>query len=147
MQALLTGKKRLNGFTDEWKTVKLGEILNERNTYAEKNGVYEHVSLTKDGIIPKNERFNRDYLVTKEDKQYKITKLNDICYNPANLKFGVICKNNYGVGIFSPIYVTFEINNKYNQDFIANILTHIDFINKIRRYEEGTVYERKAVNT
>lgn len=26
MQALLTGKKRLNGFTDEWKTTKLGEI-------------------------------------------------------------------------------------------------------------------------
>ena len=28
MQALLTGKKRLNGFTDEWKTTKLGEITN-----------------------------------------------------------------------------------------------------------------------
>lgn len=27
MQALLTGKKRLNGFTDEWKTVKLGECF------------------------------------------------------------------------------------------------------------------------
>lgn len=26
MQALLTGKKRLNGFTDEWKTTKLGEV-------------------------------------------------------------------------------------------------------------------------
>lgn len=26
MQALLTGKKRLNGFTDEWKITKLGEI-------------------------------------------------------------------------------------------------------------------------
>ena len=27
MQALLTGKKRLNGFTDEWKTYQLGEIF------------------------------------------------------------------------------------------------------------------------
>lgn len=26
MQLLLTGKKRLDGFTDEWKTVKLGEV-------------------------------------------------------------------------------------------------------------------------
>lgn len=26
MQALLTGKKRLQGFTDEWKTVKLGKV-------------------------------------------------------------------------------------------------------------------------
>ena len=27
MQALLTGKKRLNGFTDKWKTIKLGECF------------------------------------------------------------------------------------------------------------------------
>lgn len=27
MQALLTGKKRLNGFTDEWKTYQLGDIF------------------------------------------------------------------------------------------------------------------------
>lgn len=27
MQALLTGKKRLQGFTDEWKTIKLGECF------------------------------------------------------------------------------------------------------------------------
>ncbi len=147
MQKLLTGKKRLNGFNDEWKIVKLGEVLKERNIYADKNSKYEHVSLTKDGIIPKNERYNRDFLVTKDNKQYKVTKLNDICYNPANLKFGVICKNNYGIGIFSPIYVTFEINNIYNVDFIANILTQPNFINKIRRYEEGTVYERKAVKS
>lgn len=26
MQQLLTGKKRLPGFTDEWKKVKLGEV-------------------------------------------------------------------------------------------------------------------------
>ena len=74
-----------------------------------------------------------------------ITQKNDICYNPANLKFGVICKHNYGIGIFSPIYVTFEVNSDYNSDFIAFVLTQQSFINKIRKYEEGTVYERKAV--
>jgi len=31
MQQLLTGKKRLKGFTEEWKTVKLGEIGNTYN--------------------------------------------------------------------------------------------------------------------
>lgn len=145
MQNLLTGKKRLHGWTDDWKNIELGEVLTERNIYAEKNGKYHHVSLTKYGIIQKNDKYDRDYLVTKQGKEYKITRKDDICYNPANLKFGVICKNNYGVGIFSPIYITFEVNSDYNTDFIAFVLTQQSFIDKIRRYEEGTVYERKAV--
>lgn len=145
MQNLLTGKKRLHGWTDDWKNIELGEVLTERNIYAEKNGKYHHVSLTKYGIIQKNDKYDRDYLVTKQGKEYKITRKDDICYNNANLKFGVICKNNYGVGIFSPIYITFEVNSDYNTDFIAFVLTQQSFIDKIRRYEEGTVYERKAV--
>lgn len=31
MQNLLTGKKRLSGFTDEWKTIKLGEVCEYQN--------------------------------------------------------------------------------------------------------------------
>ena len=45
MQALLTGKKRLQGFTDEWKTVKLGEVCsittgNKNNEDKIENGLY-----------------------------------------------------------------------------------------------------------
>ena len=65
-----------------------------------------------------------------DNKQYKITKLNDICYNPANLKFGVICKNTYGNGIFSPIYVTFECCNELDNNFAGFYLTQNDFIQK-----------------
>ena len=72
--------------------------------------------------------------------------MNDICYNPANLKFGVICKNSYKDGIFSPIYVTFEHKNKSDINFLEYFLTWEDFINKVRKYEEGTVFERMAVN-
>ena len=71
--------------------------------------------------------------------------MNDLCYNPANLKFGVICLNKYGEAIFSPIYVTFEISNNYDNDFVCAVLTNPNFINKIRRFEEGSIYERQAV--
>ena len=45
MQALLTGKKRLNGFTDEWKTYQLGEVCsittgNKNNEDKIENGIY-----------------------------------------------------------------------------------------------------------
>ena len=69
-----------------------------------------------------------------------------MCYNPANLKFGVICLNKYGDAIFSPIYVTFEIQSDYDADFVGENLSRWDFINKALRYQQGTVYERMAVS-
>lgn len=128
---------------------KLSDILYERKIYATKNDIYPHVTLAKDGIYNKTDRFDRDFLVKDKEKKYKITKTNDICYNPANLKFGVICLNTYGNAIFSPIYVTLELKetlkNKVDIKYLSYILTSKDFIEKARRYEQGTVYERMAV--
>lgn len=108
-QMLLTGKRRLPGFNDKWNICKLSDVLNERKKYSEKDGKYELVTLSKEGIIPKTNRYDREHLVKAKDKEYKVTYKDDICYNPANLKFGVICRNTYGNAIFSPTYVTFEV--------------------------------------
>lgn len=129
----------------------LKDILLERKEYSEKGKEYKHVTLSKEGIVDKTERYNRDFLVKDENKKYKITHLNDICYNPANLKFGVICLNIYGDAIFSPIYVTLELKKKIKEDvdieYLSYILTSRDFVDKARKYEQGTVYERMAVNS
>lgn len=145
MQQLLTGKKRLPGFSGEWKKTKLKNILHERKTYSPKGLDYPHVTLSTEGIFPKSERYDRDHLVRDEDKEYKITHKGDICYNPANLKFGAICENTFGDAIFSPIYVTFEVRKNVCREYLANYLMRWDFINAVRKYEEGTVYERMAV--
>ena len=134
------------GNKGNWIEIKLSKILKERKTYCEKDGTYEHATLSKDGVSAKTERYERDFLVSDENKKYKITKFGDICYNPANLKFGVICLNNYGDAIFSPIYITFEIDENYNKEFIGYCLTRNDFINKALKYQQGTVYERMAVS-
>lgn len=147
MQQLLTGKKRLSGFDDEWVPVKLKSLLKERKTYSQKGLEYPHVTLSTDGIYAKSERYDRDHLVKDESKEYKITRRGDICYNPANLKFGVICVNRFGDAIFSPIYVTFEIQKGVECGFLSNYLMRWDFINAVRKYEEGTVYERMAVKS
>ena len=126
--------------------IPLKRILSERKEYCEKDGTYTHGTLSKEGVAPKSERYDRDFLVKKEDKKYKVTHYNDICYNPANLKFGVICRNTYGDLIFSPIYVTFEISNSVYPAYMELFLTNANFIGRIRRYEQGTVYERMAVS-
>ena len=132
--------------SQEMKSIRLGDILKERNEYCCKDGTFVHGTLSKDGLFPKTERWNRDFLVKEENKKYKITHLDDICYNPANLKFGVICRNIYGDLIFSPIYVTFEVSKKVNIGFIELYLTNRNFIEKIRKFEQGTVYERMSVS-
>ncbi len=131
----------------EYPTKKLSEILKEKKEYSKKGLDYPHVTLSKDGIYDKGDRYNRDFLVKSDEKKYKITKLNDLCYNPANLKFGVICLNEYGSAIFSPIYVTFEINREIaNPKYIKYYVTRKKFINEVRKYEQGTVYERMSVS-
>lgn len=131
-----------------WHKEILSNILVERTEFATKEDGYPHTSLTMDGVTQKTDRYNRDFLVKSDDKKYKVTHYNDICYNPANLKFGVICVNKYeNDAIFSPIYITYEVNPQYNTDFIGSILCSADFIRYIRKYEEGTVYERQAVKS
>lgn len=124
----------------------LSTVLAERKEYCEKDGTYEHATLSKDGIYGKTERYNRDFLVSDENKAYKITHRWDLCYNPANLKFGVICLNTYGDAIFSPIYVTFDISESFSKEFIGYALSRWDFINRALRFQQGTVYERMAVS-
>lgn len=149
MQKIFNHELRLkdnNGqFFPEWKEVKLSEILKERKTFEKKDMSYPHVSLTINGLEYKSERYNRDFLVKDDNKKYKITKMHDICYNPANLKFGVLAINTLGDAIFSPIYVTFEVSSFYSPHYLYLYLKYSSFINKIRKYEEGTVYERMAV--
>ena len=139
-------KLRFPGFDEPWKVVVLGSILQERNEYSEKDGSYEHATLSKEGIYGKTARYDRDFLVSTENKKYKVTHYNDLCYNPANLKFGVICLNKYGDAIFSPIYITFEIDKEVDVDFLGANLTRWDFINRALRFQQGTVYERMAVS-
>ena len=147
-ESLIKGIKEKE-FTNTKNKAKylLKDIIYERKEYSQKDDGFEHVTLSKDGILPKSERYNRDFLVKDEEKEYKITKLNDICYNPANLKFGVICRNNYGESIFSPIYVTYEVKKDYDSLYISYYLCRNNFIKMIRKYEQGTVYERMSVSS
>ncbi|MFZ7159549.1 hypothetical protein ACLSZ7_11210 [Avibacterium gallinarum] len=128
----------------------MGEVLSERNELSTQSADYPLVSFTvENGVTPKTERYEREQLVkgNKKDKKYKVTRLNDIVYNPANLKFGAISKNQYGNAVFSPIYVTFQvIKGIADSDFVELLVTRENFIQYALKFQQGTVYERQAVN-
>ena len=141
---------RFEGFTDDWEERRLSEVLRERNNQQPQSMEYPLVSFTvENGVTPKTDRYEREQLVVgdKSSKKYKVTVLNDIVYNPANLKFGAISRNKYGNAVFSPIYVTFSVNNDVTMpEFIEMLITRKDFIKRALKYQQGTVYERQSVS-
>lgn len=134
-----------------WEQRKLSELLVERNVQHSQSEEFPLVSFTvENGVTPKTERYEREQLVRgdKSAKKYKETRLDDIVYNPANLKFGAISRNKLGNAVFSPIYVTFEVKKDLvKPSFIEMVVTKKNFIQKALQYQQGTVYERMAVNT
>ena len=99
------------------------------------------------GVIPLSERKtnNREQLTKDEfTKKYLVTELDDIVYNPANVKYGAIDRNKCGKGLISPIYVTFITNEI--PGFIERIVTSHHFQQRALRFEEGTVTKRQSVN-
>ena len=138
---------RFPEFTDEWEEKKLGEMLTERNVQQVPKEDAPLVSFTvENGVTPKTDRYDREFLVRTGDKKYKYTTFDDIVYNPANLKFGAIARNKFGDAVFSPIYVTLVADKeKVLPIFIERIVTNGNFIQESLRYQEGTVYERMSV--
>lgn len=144
-------KLRFPGFTDAWEQHKCGDVLIERNIQHPQSKDYPLVSFTvENGVTPKTDRYEREQLVKgdKAAKKYKETRFDDIVYNPANLKFGAIARNKFGNAVFSPIYITFEVNKDFAiPSFIEMFVTRNSFIQNALQYQQGTVYERMAVNT
>ena len=141
--------KALKPTIENWKSgsvngIRLSSFLVPYKKLGSTNK-YIHATLSKEGISDKTERYNRDFLVKDENKKYRVTVEGDLVYNPANLKFGVICINRYGTCVVSPIYETFKVRN-IDRDLLESIVTSKSFIRYALKFEEGTVYERRAVS-
>ncbi len=115
MQQLLTGKKRLPGFSEEWKDVKLGTLFIERNEINRAN--LPLLSITADrGVIFQSESDKRD--ISNDDKsKYKRICPNDIGYNTMRMWQGR-CALSSLEGIVSPAYSIITPNKDVNPHYM-----------------------------
>ncbi len=138
---------RFKGFSEDWKQKKLGEVLSERKVLQKISEDAPILAFAAgQGVIDRSERKsnNRDHLTHDQaNKIYKVTEIDDIVYNPSNLKYGAIDRNKHGRGVISPIYVTFITDE--NSSFIEPIVKSEKFKLKALQYEEGTVVKRQSV--
>ena len=134
--------KRADGREFEnWVTKELWEILTERKVSQTITEDAPLLSFTiEQGVIKTQDKKTnkRDFLIKdKETKKFALTEVDDIIYNPANLKYGAIHRNKLMRGVVSPIYAIFY--TEQNPAFMEYVVKNPIFIKKSMKYLEGTV--------
>ena len=136
MQQLLTGKKRLPGFTDKWTTVKLGQVFSER-TETNCNDL-PLLSITGDrGVIYQNDSEKRD--ISNEDKsKYKRICPNDIGYNTMRMWQGRSALSMLD-GIVSPAYTIVTPKVSVDVRYMAMLIKLPHVVHKFWEHSQGLV--------
>ena len=136
MQQLLTGKKRLKGFSGEWKEVRLGKLFDERNETNCDN--LPLLSITGDkGVIYQSESDKRD--ISNEDKsKYKHICPNDIGYNTMRMWQGRSALSELE-GIVSPAYTIVIPKDNIDVRFMAMLIQQPRIVYSFWTHSQGLV--------
>ena len=136
MQQLLTGKKRLPGFSGEWKEVKLGDVFDERNETNRDD--LPLLSITGDkGVIYQSDSDKRD--ISNDDKsKYKRICPNDIGYNTMRMWQGRSALSELE-GIVSPAYTIVTLRENVNVRFMAMLIQQPRVVYDFWTHSQGLV--------
>lgn len=123
MQQLLTGKKRLSGFSGEWKNIKLGDIskrITRKNKKEECSNVVT-ISAQK-GFVRQTDFFNKKVASEKIENYYLVNR-NEFCYNKSysnGFPMGTIKRlKEFDQAVVTTLYICFAIQEE---------IVSIDFI-------------------
>ena len=145
------GKKvpeiRFEGFTNDWEQRKLGEVFEQTTNFVNlsKDDI-ELWSLTvEDGLTPKSERYNREFLV-KKDTNFKEVRPGDIVYNPMNMTLGAVGYNGMSKSVAISGYYTTMITKDGNDSYYINTwLKSPQAISLYKIYATGSLIEKQRV--
>lgn len=122
MQQLLTGKKRLPGFSEEWKNVKLGDIAKRivRKNNIECSNVVT-ISAQK-GFVRQTDFFNKK-IASETVENYYLVKRDEFCYNKSycnGFPMGAIKRlKEFDQAVVTTLYICFSIQpERASLDFI-----------------------------
>lgn len=145
-QELLTGKKRLPGFNDEWKTKRIAEIASpssEKNTDAARLPVLtcsKHHGFVDSLAYFKNQVFSND------TSTYKLIRRGQIGYPANHVEEGSIgLQNLYDVALVSPIYVVFSVSEEVDSHFLHRVLKLDSYRHKFKMATTSSVDRRGSL--
>ncbi len=135
MRQLLSGKKRLKDFEEEWKEMHLGDVLTERNETGFIN--LNLLSVGSLGIYPQSQSEKRD--ISNIDKsKYKRICPGDIGYNTMRMWQGRSALSSLE-GIVSPAYTVVTPKDQQYSLFYAFLFKLPSVVNKFFRNSQGLV--------
>ena len=116
MQNLLTGKMRLKGFSGVWKFVKFKDFYSESKLKVGSKK-YEVLSVTKTGIVPQSEYFNKE-IASSNTSNYLIVEKGDFVVSGLNFWMGSFdVLSNFDIGIVSPAYKVYKLKVGFEKTF------------------------------
>lgn len=142
-----TPKIRFKGFTDDWEQRKLGDVFEQTTNFVDPNKKeIELWSLTvEDGLTPKSERYNREFLV-KKDTGFKEVRSGDIVYNPMNMTLGAVGYNGMSKSVaVSGYYTTMITNEGYDSYYINTWLKSPQAMALYKTFATGSLIEKQRV--
>ena len=131
----------------DWEQRKLGEVFFQTSKYVNpKESNLELWSLTvENGLTPKTERYNREFLVKKED-QFKSVDHNEFIYNPMNMTLGAVDLNLTGKTVaVSGYYITMLSKDGFDSKYFSIWLKSPLAIKMYKLYATGSLIERQRV--
>ena len=130
-----------------WEQRKLGEVFEQTTNFVNlsKDDI-ELWSLTvEDGLTPKSERYNREFLV-KKDTNFKEVRPGDIVYNPMNMTLGAVGYNGMSKSVAISGYYTTMITKDGNDSYYINTwLKSPQAISLYKIYATGSLIEKQRV--
>lgn len=110
MQQLLTGKKRLPGFSGEWKNIKLCEVLSERKEKNVEQNLRICLVAVQKGVVDQVEHLGRSY-AANDTSNYSVAHYGDIIYTKSptgDFLYGIVKQNLLQETVaVSPLYGVF----------------------------------------
>ena len=137
MQQLLSGKKRLKGFSGEWKNIKLGNIA-ERITRKNEEDNRNVVTISAQrGFVVQTDFFNKSVASETLDNYFLVHK-NEFCYNKSysnGYPMGAIKRlKSFDKAVVTTLYICFRLKEK--------LRTNIDFF---EQYCESGLLNKELV--
>lgn len=147
MQQLLTGKKRLPGFTDRYFAQKMKTIIRE-TSFRSNDGINRNVMSVSNvkGFVSQTEQFDK-IVASNDTSNYKIVKYGTFAYNPSRINVGSLAlyKGNQEI-IVSPMYSTFIALGNINMDYLLYWFKSFGFTSQLKKYLSGSVRNSLSIS-
>lgn len=126
---------------EEWKKIKLKEVLTEVTERNKDEKVKNVLSVTNSQGFVKQDEYFEGTVHSQNISNYKIIRKNQFAYNPSRVNVGSIdILKTYDEGVLSPMYVVFKVDNsKLLPEYFRYYFQTHRFAENVKNNTQGSV--------